>query len=258
MIVINGKGTAEVIVHVWLDVQKVLGVSRQPWMQKLRSAEWSRKRMAIFQKYTLRSLLNQTFKNFRIFLFLNPKYKRIHDQFEFPPQVERVYDFGESRYVEEIDTDYCLVMRIDSDDLFHKNMMKALVESCAFNPKRRTCRVYKKVIQWNLYHNFMSDFVLPISPFTAHVFPRFIYQDFPRLLKEQFMEYRTCKNQPKERLVCIVRHRENVTWTRINKNPHSRSYLNEEMRKRNNVVTDRNKMARILKDFGMPKETVIK
>ena len=78
-------------VHVWLDVEDtILGVSRQSFMKRVRSAGWSRKRMRIFRDFTLRSLMNQDLDNFDILLFLNPKYKRIHDEFDWKGNIMSV------------------------------------------------------------------------------------------------------------------------------------------------------------------------
>jgi len=246
----------EFIVHVWLDVENtILGVSRQPFMKQLRSPAWSKRRMQLFENYTLRSLLNQSFGDFQILLFLNPKYRRIHEQFELEANVARIYDAGKSYYTEQLDADYAVIFRTDSDDLLHRDVMQ-LVKNTADFQNFRTSRVFHRVIQWNLYHSFISDFFLPRSPFTAHVFPRKIYSDWSRIKIEQFMDYQSSKIHFSERKICIVRHGANVTFPRIRKNMHSPSYLKEEMKKRNNIIHDKSKMRKILKDFGIHPEQV--
>lgn len=246
----------EFIVHVWLDVENtILGISRQPFMKQLRSPQWSRRRMALFKDYTLRSLMNQSFKNFRIFLFLNPKYRHVHKQFELDPKVERIYDDGQKAYTKELDAKYVVIFRTDSDDLLHRDVMQ-MVKDTADLKNFRTSRTFHRVIQWNTYHKFISDFFLPRSPFTAHVFPKRIYSDWNRIKVEQFMDYQSCPVHFKERKICIIRHGANVTFPRIKKNMRSPGYLREEMQKRNNIIFDRSKMQKILKDFGVPPEFV--
>lgn len=247
----------KVIVHVWLDVENtILGVSRQPFMRKIRTRDWSRDRMKIFIEYTLKSLINQTFQDFEIFLFLGRRFREIHDEFDLPDKVRRIYDDGKGRYSRRIKNDYVVVIRTDSDDLFREDMMEAVVNGAKFDPDRRTCRVWKDVIQWNIHHKFISDFKLPRSPFTAHVFPRKIYSDWDRMKKEQFMDYASCRHLQKERMVCIVRHGNNVTFPRIGKNMYSRRYYESEMIKRNQIVRNPSEMKRILRRFGIPKEMV--
>jgi len=187
---------------------------------------------------------------------LNRKYKRIHDEFDLPDRVERRYDDGKNWYTKKIKEDFVIVIRIDSDDLFRDDMIERVVCTAEFKEKKRSCVVWKKVIQWNLHHKFISDYTLPRSPFCAHVFPREIYSNWDRMSVEQFMDYKSCLNQPQERVVCIVRHGGNVTFPRIGKNMYSRRYYEEEMIKRNNIVRDPVEMRRILHRFGIPKEMV--
>ena len=246
----------EYIVHVWLDVENtILGVSRQDFMKNLRSPAWSKRRMQLFENYTLRSLLNQSFGDFQILLFLNPKYRRIHEQFELEANVARIYDAGKSFYTKKLQADHAVIFRTDSDDLLHRDVMQMVKDTANFQ-NHRTSRVFHRVIQWNIYHKFISDFFLPRSPFTAHVFPRKIYSDWSRIKVEQFMDYQSSKIHFSERKICIIRHGANVTFPRIKKNMRSPGYLREEIQKRNNFITDRSKMQKILKDFGIPKEQV--
>ena len=248
--------TVQFIVHVWLDVENtILGVSRQPFMKKLRSPAWSRRRMQLFENFTLRSLLNQSFGDFQILLFLNRKYRRIHEQFELEPNVARIYDDGKSFYTKELQADHAVIFRTDSDDLLHRDVMQMVKDTADFQ-NRRTCRVFHRVIQWNVHHKFISDFLLPRSPFTAHSFPRRIYSDWNRIKVEQFMDYQSCPVHFNERKICIIRHGANVTFPRIRKNMRSPGYLKEEMQRRNNIITDRSKMQKILKPYGIHPEQV--
>ena len=249
-------GSITYIVHVWLDVENtILGVSRQPFMKHVRSPAWSKLRMALFERYTLRSLLNQSFDDFQILLFLNPKYRRIHEQFELEANVARIYDDGKSFYTKELDSDYAVIFRTDSDDLLHKDCMQLIKDTADFR-NFRTSRTFHKVIQWNIYHKFISDFRLSRSPFTAHVFPRRIYSDWNRIKVEQFMDYKSCPVHFEDRKICIIRHGANVTFPRIGKNMRSEKYLRDEIQKRNNFIVDRSKMQKTLKDYGIPAELV--
>ena len=246
----------EYIVHIWLDVENtILGVSRQPFMKQLRSPAWSRRRMALFKNYTLQSLMNQTFKDFRIFLFLNRRFRHIHERFDLGPKVERIYDDGRKAYTKKIDAEHVVIFRTDSDDLLRNDVMLDVKNTADFQ-NHRTCRVFHRVIQWNIYHKCISDFFLPRSPFAAHVFPRKIYSDWSRISVEQFMDYQSSKVHFSKRKICIIRHGANVTFPRIRKNMRSPGYLKEEMQRRNNIITDRSKMQKILKDFGIQKEQV--
>ena len=142
------------------------------------------------------------------------------------------------------------IMRIDSDDLFHRNMMEETRKLVMKDNKVFSARL---LIQWNVLHNFISDIKIIVSPFTNHVLPKAAYKDFEILQKRQFQGYRRAPELLPHRHVCIIRHRQNVTWPRIHKDPGSQHYLKEEMAKRNNIIRNRDEIIRILRDFGIKK-----
>lgn len=238
------------IIHCWLDVENILGVSKQPFAIKLRSAMWTKKRLRIFKNYTLRSLLNQSFDDFRIFLFCGSRFRRITERFDFgTDRVERIYDYGQQVY-QEIEADRVSIMRIDSDDLFHRNMMEEIRKLAIKDNKVFSARL---LIQWNVLHNFISDIKIVVSPFTNHVLPKVVYKNFEILQKRQFNGYRRAPELLPHRHVCIIRHQQNVTWPRIHRDPSSQNYLKEEMEKRNNIIRKKGEIMRILSNFGIRK-----
>jgi len=239
------------IIHCWLDVEKILGVSKQPFAIKLRSAIWTKKRLRIFKNYTLRSLLNQSFDDFRIFLFCGRRFRKITESFDLgTDRVERIYDYG-LRVYQEIEADRVSIMRIDSDDLFHRNMMEEIRKLVIKGEKVFSAR---RLIQWNILHNFITDIKIPVSPFTNHVLPKAAYKDFEILQRRQFQGYRMAPELLPHRHVCIIRHRQNVTWPRIHKDPGSQRYLKEEMAKRNNIIRNPSEIIKILANFGIKNE----
>lgn len=246
--------TIQFIVHCWLDVEKILGVSKQDFAIKLRSAKWTKKRIRFFRNYTLKSLLNQSFDHFRIFLFCGHRFRAITENFDFgTDRVERIYDFGQRAY-QEIEADRVSIMRIDSDDLFHRNMMEEVRKIVSKDGRKMFSA--RRLIQWNILRNFVTDIKIPVSPFTNHIFPKTIYKDFDLLRKHQFGGYRSAPELLPERHVCIIRHRANVTWPRINKDPASDRYKREEMAKRNRIILGRMEIVKELKPFGIPAEYV--
>lgn len=243
------------IVHCWLDAEKFLGVSQKGFAKNLRSGAWVNRRIRIFKNYTLRSLLNQTFDDFRIFLFCGQRFRHTTESFDFETdRVEKIYDYGRAAY-QEIDSDSVSIMRIDSDDLFHKNMMdevRKLVE------KDKQMFSARNMMQWNILWNFISDIKIIVSPFTNHVFKKDIYKNFDELRKLQFGGYRSAPELLPYRHVCIIRHRQNVTWPRIHRDPASKEYYQREMERRNNIVLKRGQIIKILEDFGIPANLIPK
>lgn len=242
------------IVVAWLDAEQVLGVSKKDFARRLRTEKWVEKRCQLFKNFTEKSLLNQGFQDFRIFLLCGTTFKYITKSFPFDPKVEVRYDYAKNA-LEEINTPYLNWTRIDSDDMFHLDVMNEVVSQAKFTDQRETV-VYRDLIQWNILHKFVSDIKIPRSPFTSHTFPRAIYKNWIEFKKQQFMGYRSCPNELTPRRVCIVRHRQNVTWPRIIRDPGSEAYFREEKNKRHNFITDRAKMAAILEDFGVSEEKV--
>jgi hypothetical protein len=247
------------IIHCWLNVENtILGVSRQDFTKKVRSPEWTKKRLGLFNKFTLPSLYNQEFQDFRIFLFCNPRYKNITDGFEFDDpdnKVELIYDCGKSIYENEIETPYVNITRIDSDDMFRFDVMN-LVKENVRKTNKREAYVFRRLWQWNIVNKFMSHITIIRSPFTSHTFPKAIYKDWKCLSKEQFMDYRSGKREGPTHKVCIIRHNNNVTWTRLNWDITRKWYKRREQQRRKNFITDKNKMRKILKDFGIKPEMV--
>ena len=243
------------IIHCWLDAEKILGVSRKPFAIKLRSGAWVKQRIQIFRNYTLQSLLNQSFDDFRIFLFCGKRFRHITENFDFgTDRVERMYDYGRRAY-QKIEADHVSIMRIDSDDLFHRSMMEQIRNLVSNKHQFFSAR---QMIQWNILHNFISNIKVIVSPFTNHLIPKRIYKNFDELRNRQFQGYRSAPELLKHRSVCIIRHRQNVTWSRTGKNPGSQGYLRQEVAKRKYFVKNRNEIIRILAKYGIRKEQVPK
>jgi len=243
------------IVHCWLDVEKFLGVSQKDFAIKLRSGGWVKQRIRIFKNYTLRSLLNQSFNDFRIFLFCGQRFQHITKDFDFETdRVEKIYDYGQRVY-QEMETDRVSIMRIDSDDLFHQNMMEEVRKLVLKGKKMFSTR---NVIQWDINWNFITDVRIPVSPFTNHVFSKSVYKDIDLLRKYQFYGYRSSPEMLPKRRVCIIRHRQNVSWRRKALSPKSRQYCKREIRVRKNVILNLSEIIRTLKPFGIPADYVSK
>ena len=243
------------IIHVWLDVEKMLGVSKQDFMKTVRTAHWVKRRIRLFNTYTLPSLLNQQFQEFQIFLFLGQTFKHLHGEITKHEKLHPIYDYGWQKYIHDIDTDYVNITRIDSDDMFRKDLMNEVTGRMK-RTDQRECLVFKNVIQWNIHHKFISDFHLPRSPFCSHTFPKSVYKDWKNFCKQQFMDYKSCPNLGSPGKVCIIRHGANVTFPRIHKDMSSRAYYKEEMRKRNNIIKSRADMIPILAEFGVDERWV--
>ena len=243
------------IIHVWLDVEQFLGVSKQPFMKNIRTPNWVKRRIRLFNAFTLPSLLNQQFEDFQIFLFCGRTFQRLHKDITKHERLHVIYDNGRTKYLSEIQTPYVNITRIDSDDMFRKDLMDEVTGKVKRTDKRE-CLVFKHVIQWNTHHKFISDFYLPRSPFCSHTFPRSIYTDWIAFKKQQFMDYKSCPRLGTPGKVCIIRHGANVTFPRVGKDMTSKKYYQDEMKKRNNIIKPRAEMIPILREFGVEERRV--
>lgn len=243
------------IVHCWLDAERILGVSQKDFAIRLRTENWVKNRIRIFKDFTLQSLLNQSFDDFRIFLFCGKRFRHITENFNFgTDRVEQMYDYGKHAY-QKIEADKVSIMRIDSDDLFHQSMMEQIYELVSNNNKYFSARW---MIQWNILHNFISKIKIIVSPFTNHLLPKRIYKDFNRLNKKQFQGYRSAPELLKHESVCIIRHRQNVTWSLLGKDPSSQTYLRQEMARRKQFIRNRNEIVQTLAKYGINESQVPK
>lgn len=242
------KMKTQFIVHCWLDAEKILGVSQKDFAIKLRSDAWVKQRIRIFKNFTLQSLLNQSFNDFRIFLFCGQQFRHITENFDFETdRVERMYDYGQRAY-QEIEADHVSIMRIDSDDLFHRSMMEQIYKLVLDDRRFFSARW---MIQWNIIHNFITDIKIIVSPFTNHLIPKKIYKNFDELNKRQFQGYRSAPELLEHQSVCIIRHKQNVMWSLHRIDPNSRNYLKREKAKRKYFVRNRREIVKILAKYGI-------
>ncbi len=247
------------IIHCWLNVENtILGVSRKPFTKKVRSPQWTKTRLQLFNSFTLPSLYNQSFKDFQIFLFCNPRFKKITNNYPFNDpdnKLNIIYDCGKSLYKNKINTDYVNITRIDSDDMFRFDAMD-IVRDNVLKTNKRESYTFRQFWQWDIVNKFMSHITILRSPFTSHTLPKTIYKDWGKLSKHQFSDYKTGKREGPARKVCIIRHNDNVTWTRLNYKSSVRGYTEREKKRRKNFIADKGKMRWILKDFGIKPEMV--
>ncbi len=242
------------VIVSWLDAERILGVSQKKFAIRNRTADWVERRCRIFKNFTLQSLLNQDDDNFRLWLYCGLTHRNITSSFDFGEKVELCYDYGK-KFISELEHPWFSLTRIDSDDCFHKTVMQEIKSKTIANDNHTTMG-YRDLIQWNVLHNFISDIRIIVSPFTTHCWPRHLYQNLLLVNRLQFSSYRNPQIRLSPGKVCIIRHKDNVTWKRINKKPGSRQYFLQEKAKRNNFITDREKIVRILRDFGIRPEQV--
>lgn len=224
--------------------------------------QWIIGRKEFFEKYTLRSLLNQTFKDFRIFLLCGRRFKGITSNWPWHERVEICYDQGREKY-KEIETDYVAITRIDSDDLFHERAMQDVAENLILSEKRE-CLIFRMAWTWDMLNRFIMPRFRTSPPFFTHIFPRGIYKDWRQFSAHHFIGHGQAGGRLPETVelpqyrVCVVRNTLNVGYFRREIEPEIFSDTKRAsfMRKFNDAIFDERIIRKILNEFAISGEAI--
>jgi len=243
-------------------------------------AAWVKRRIEIFEKYTLRSLLGQAFKEFRIFLQCGSRNRAVTEAHAWHPQVETCYEGGAKLYG-AIDTDFLAITRIDSDDAFHRHAM-AMVQETAARTARRSGKLkrvkyyaFKKNICWDILNHFVIPHIRPSTPFVTRIYPRIIYKNPPLFNNLHFRAHGggglgdRQAVEIAQNMVCVIKHGLNTSEFKhgrqhkiltdeekaqlIITKTHSDEWTTWKVKW---ILTDKAKMIKILEPFGIPAEEV--
>lgn len=246
--------------NVTFIVEIFFSFDRPPGEAQL-NPEWINQRFEIFQKYTLPSLLNQSFQDFRIFAICGNKHKTITENFPWHPKVETYHVRGEDRLAfpkrmrpaskvagyDTIDTEHIAITRIDSDDLFHKDLMAEIKES-VFIDDKRSGMIIKQYVIWDILRHFiLFQMRAQSSPFFTHVFPHSIYKNWNDFIEQHYVNHRYADadlSTTKEITgfkVCHIRHDHNISDIKKGRTVHWKGVR----------ITDKTIIAERLMDFGI-------
>jgi len=248
------------IVRTFMDTDRPSALLKEPntW---LLSRHWVKARIRLYHELTLKSILNQSFQDFRILVLCGQRHKETTQKIKWHPRVEVCYDEGRAVY-ESIQTDYLSVTRIDSDDLMHRDVM-AEVRDNQIHTNGRACLVFNKCLSWRIPDRLLSIHHRNTPPTFTHIFPKSIYHNWSLLYKQHFLSHgRACRNGRKElskNRYCIVKH-----WLGNCRIRHGQPLhvMSEEERQTvakkypQWVVLDREKIKEILKDFAVDEKWI--
>lgn len=224
---------------------------------------WIKERFKIFQKYTLASLLNQSFQDFRIFVLCGKKHEAITKSLPWHKRVEAYHVQAEKESsnpkrmrpaskvmgYDSIDTDYVSITRINSDDLFHRDLMAEIRDSISLNNKASGLFMRRYVV-WDVLKHYITyrEILSRCSPHYTHVFPRSIYKDWDSFIEQHYINHRFAvanfsdKKEIPGWKACEVRHAFNISDIR-------RGYIADL---EGDKITDKKAMNKIIEDFGVP------
>lgn len=224
--------------------------------------EWINERFKLFEEYTLPSLLNQSFKDFRIFAICGNKNKTITENLPWHPKIEVYHVKGEDRLYcpkrmrptsevvgyQDINTDYLVVTRIDSDDLFHKDLI-AEIKNSVFLDSKRSVLVVKKYIRWDiLRHYIIFDGHSRSTTFYTHVFPRSIYKNWNNFVTQHYLNLRLAgldlptTKEIGEFKICSLRHANNISDLKNQ---------GKQINWKGDRITDKKIITESIKEFGI-------
>lgn len=229
--------------------------------------DYLRYRLDFFHKYTLKSLLNQTDNRFLIFMQLGKRFKHITESYKWHPDVIRCYNHGKTEY-DKINTNFLIISRIDSDDLFHKDAVYVIRKKLICHPKRRIVMVFKKNLCWDMINDCIIPHQKVTSPFFTHIFPKRIYKNWQSFSEQHFCEHGNHGAGDKKgrelppHMVMVIKHGQNVSYLKRGFSPF---ILTEQQKKQLRVmgksdlnlpaydeaVWELEKMNEILKNFGV-------
>ena len=247
--------------NVTFIVEVFFSFDRPPGEVQL-TPDWVKERFKIFQKYTLISLLNQSFQDFRIFVLCGKRYESITSKLPWHKRVEVYHVEAEKKSsnpkrmrpaskvagYDSIDTDYVSITRINSDDLFHRDLMAEIRDS--ISPNDRSSGLFmRRYIIWDILNNYIMyrEILSRCSPHYTHVFPRRIYQDWDKFIEQHYINHRFAvahlfetKEIPGWK-VCEVRHAFNISDIR-------RGHIADI---KGDKIVDKKKVNKIIEDFGV-------
>ena len=227
------------------------------------TGDWVKERFEIFQKYTLVSLLKQSFKDFRIFVLCGKRHEAITKSLPWHKKVEvyhveaekesskpkRMRPASKVEGYDSIDTDYVSITRINSDDLFHRDLMAEIKKSIEFN-RNASALFMRRYVVWDIMKHFIMyrEILSRCSPHYTHVFHRSIYKYWDSFIKWHYVNHRFAVadfSDTKEIdgwWACEVRHAFNISDIR-------RGYIADL---EGDKITNTGEMDKIIKQFGIP------
>lgn len=245
--------TVTFIVQIYLDMD---------FDQLPEAEDWIKMRLEFFQAYTLRSLQQQSFRDFRIFLLCGKRFKEITTAWSLPANVERCYDRSREKY-REIDSDYVAITRLDSDDLYHKDAMRDIRDKLILSD-RRECLIFRHGWTWDMMNGYLLPRYRLSPPFYTHIFPKAIYRDWPQLQDEHFMGHGRAGGRLPETLElpkgrhCVIKHNGNVGLYNRELAGIVMSDMEVEklIEKHSDMIRRQAKVREILADFGISGELI--
>ena len=146
--------------------------------------KWVVARIEMFNKYCLASLLNQSHKDFEIWLGCGERNRHLTDSQKWHPKINLVYDHGAQKLEELKKRGPAFVAwsRIDSDDLYNKKAIKTIDKLCGkhADSKKLVGLIFRNIVIWQQLTGFVlvNRRLKSTPPFVTRIYPRRLYSDY--------------------------------------------------------------------------------
>lgn len=255
------------IVSVFVDIHRPeLAISYKKAYNSTHSMGWIKNRINFFREWTLKSLRNQSFQDFHIFMLCSEKSRPLIDSYDWDANIKHCYDYGKANY-EALDTDYLAITRLDTDDLFHHDAMKIIRENLILSDRIEKL-FFPDYYRWIFHHNC---FIYVTNPFGTHkwspsytiIFPKVEYKNWLNIKKQWFVSPKKICDIPNRKtlppnLVCMIRIKESTHHAIWKEDPLHKNRLKRELESAKKlgrrVTFSPNEHIEILKNFGISEE----
>lgn len=226
--------------------------------------EWIVERLDIFNNFTLQSFNNQTDKDFEVWLRCNPENKNLTQNYPFDGNVKVIYDRAKSE-LEKINTEYLMISRMDSDDLYHKDAIKLMKEKAVFfGDNRRTFMAFRKCYDWDRVNGFIHTYYVTAPPFTTQILPRIYYKDWNLFCKSFYRRHGALGGKAKNVVVlpdykvCVHRNNLRCGYLFRGKKPpkYSKEWMKEKFEQGRILAYTKEDKIKILSDFGVDEKWI--
>lgn len=267
------------IVQIFLDIERPSKVNL--------TKEWVKNRIDFFNRFTLRSLLNQSTQAFKIYVICGRRFRDFTSSIPWHKRVTVVYPDGDptewacltqspnlpervpttwiKEYV-ETKSDYLAITRLDSDDMMSRQAMREIMmvsQSIPLRPER-TRMIYRKFWKWHMLDRIIEQQNEKSPPFYTHIFPQRVCQDWERFGFLHFNNHRYVGGaddkalELSENMICVCNHQENISRIKRGKPlKYMRSCDRRVLLKNNPGSTDqRREIINILKPFAVKERNI--
>lgn len=160
----------------------------------------------LFNRFTLPSLLNQTFQDFKIFLICDNKYRQIAEKKKWNKRITLCYGTDNEEFL-KFDSDHVAITKLDVGDLFHQEAMSNIKDAVVRHAllfDKGECLIFHNYLCWDRVNQFIYSVCheLP-SPFTTHIVPKKIYKNRKEFTKPYFVSHSL--EAPSD-IACIIKH----------------------------------------------------